>query len=190
MQRIHDEAAQSSREARLRGLLVQALSGDDDAYRTFLGDLAVLLRGYFRRRVFGRPDDVEDLLQECLLAVHNQRHTYDRRQPCTAWVYAIARYKLVDSLRRRGNREVLTDSFDDEIDLLSSAAHDASDARHDLNALLRELPDRQRLPIEWVKIHGLSILEAAQKLGMTESAVKVGIHRGLAALAARFGPAP
>jgi RNA polymerase sigma-70 factor (ECF subfamily) len=46
-------------------------------------------------------------VQETLLAIHNQRHTYDAGQPLTAWVHAIARYKLVDLLRRRAVREAL-----------------------------------------------------------------------------------
>ena len=49
------------------------------------------------------------------------------------------------------------------------------------------VPERQRLPIVHVKIEGLSVAETASLTGMSESAVKVGIHRGLKALAARFG---
>jgi RNA polymerase sigma-70 factor (ECF subfamily) len=173
-----------AREARLRGLLVSGLAGDERAYRVFLTELAAHLRQFLRKRLFHKPDDVEDLVQECLLGVHNQRHTYDAGQPLTAWVHAIARYKLTDHLRRRGDQEVPSDSLDDEIDLFSSAASDAADARHDLARLLDRLPDRQRLPIVRVKIEGLSIAEAAQLTGMSVPAVKVGIHRGLKALAA------
>ena len=180
------EARFSDIENRLRDLLVQALGGDAQAYHGFLKALSAHLRAYFRRRLFQRPDDVEDLVQETLLAVHNQRHTYQTDQPLTAWVHAIARYKLVDLLRARASREALTDPLDDALDLLTSSDADAAVARRDLHHLLDSLPDRQRLPIVYVKLEGLSVVEAAQRTGMSESAIKVGVHRGLKALAARI----
>lgn len=173
-------------ENRLRELLVQGLSGDAASYHGFLKALSAHLRAYFRKRLFQKPDDVEDLVQETLLAVHNQRHTYRSDQPLTAWVHAIARYKLVDLLRSRASREALTDPLDDELELFASSDSDAADARKDLNKLLAGLPERQRLPIVHVKLEGLSVLEAAQLTGMSESAIKIGVHRGLKALAARI----
>jgi RNA polymerase sigma factor (sigma-70 family) len=131
-----------------------------------------------------------DLVQECLLAVHNQRHTYQSDQPLTAWVHAIARYKLIDLLRAKGSREALHQPLDDELAVFAESATDASDARRDLGGLLESLPDRHRLPIVHVKLHGLSIAEAARATGMSESAVKVGIHRGLKALALQASRRP
>jgi RNA polymerase sigma-70 factor (ECF subfamily) len=142
------------------------------------------LRAFLRKRMGGMPDEVEDLVQECLLAVHLQRHTYDPAQPLTAWLHAIAKYKLVDLLRRRGRRELVTDPLDEETDVLASSETDAADARRDVNELLAQLPDRQRLPIVHMKLEGRSVVETAHLTGMSESAVKVGVHRGLKALAA------
>jgi len=173
-------------ETSLRNLLLQGLAGEASAYHIFLKELARRLRAYFRKRLDHCPDEVEDLLQETLLAVHNQRHTYDPAQPLTAWVHAIAKYKLVDFWRRRANRERLNDPLDDEVDILSSADSDAAGARRDLHQLLRQLPDRQRLPIIHVKLEGLSVAEAAKVTGMSASAIKVGIHRGLRVLAAKI----
>lgn len=174
-------------ERELHGLLLQGLAGDEAAYRRFLQRLAGHLRAYLGRRLFGWPDDVEDLVQECLLAMHNKRHTYQSDQPLTAWVHAIARYKLIDLLRARAGREALHDPLDDEMPLFATSDHDARDARRDLMGLLQALPDKQRQPIECVKLKGLSVVETARLTGLSESAVKVGIHRGLKALAARFG---
>jgi len=171
-------------EDRLRDLLVRGLAGDAPAYHAFLKDLSAHLRAFLRGRLFRLPDEVEDLVQETLLAVHNQRHTYDAGQPLTAWVHAIARYKLVDLLRRRAGRDALNDPLDDETDLLAATDTEAADARRDLARLLGRLPDRQRLPIVHVKLEGLSVVETARITGMSESAVKVGVHRGLKALAA------
>ena len=125
-------------------------------------------------------------MQETLLAVHNQRQTYRTDQPLTAWLLAIARYKLVDMLRAHASREALTDPLDDELGLFAASDSDAADAKKDLNKLLASLPDRQRLPIVHVKLEGLSVLETAQLTGMSESAIKIGVHRGLKALAAKI----
>jgi RNA polymerase sigma-70 factor, ECF subfamily len=103
--RLQDEVHAWTRanevEARLRGLLLSSLDGDSGAYRIFLQELSALLRGYLRGRLARMPDEIEDLVQETLLAIHNQRHTYDKAQPLTAWVHAIARYKMIDLFRRR-----------------------------------------------------------------------------------------
>ena len=174
----------SAAEDRLRGLLVRGLGGEAQAYHAFLKELSAHLRAFLKGRLARLPDEVEDLVQETLLAVHNQRHTYDADQPLTAWVHAIARYKLVDLLRRRAGRDALTDPLDDEIDVLGVSDVEAANARRDLATLLERLPDRQRVPIVLMKIQGRSVAEAARMAGMSESAVKVGIHRGLKALAA------
>ena len=171
-------------EARLQGLLIRGLDGEAPAYQAFLMEMSTHLRAYFRKRLARLPDEVEDLVQETLLAIHNKRHTYDTHQPLTAWVHAIAKYKLIDLLRRRAGRELLTDPIDDEADFFSTADSEAAEARRDLGKLLEQLPDRQRLPIVHTKLEGLSVTEAAQLTGMSESAIKVGVHRGMKALAA------
>ena len=179
---IHDRLR--ANEDRLRDLLLRGLSGDAAAYHVFLKDLSAHLRAFLRKRLSGLPDEVEDLVQESLLAVHIQRHTYDAGQPLTAWVHAIAKYKLVDLLRRRARRDLLSDPLDEHLDVLAAVDTDAGEARRDLAKLLLRLPDRQRLPIVHTKLQGLSVVEAARVTGMSESAVKVGVHRGLKALAA------
>jgi RNA polymerase sigma-70 factor (ECF subfamily) len=173
-------------EERLRELLVRGLGGDSVAYHAFLRDLSAHLRAFLRRRLAHFPDDIEDLVQESLLAVHNQRHTYDVEQPLTAWVHAIAKYKMVDLVRRRASRDLLTEPLNDENEVFSSADADAAEARGDVAKLLEELPDRQRLPIVYMKLQGLSVVETARITGMSASAVKVGVHRGLKALAAKI----
>lgn len=183
MARTDRKATLDAKETRLRALLIEALAGDAPAYRAFLAELAAHLRQFLRRRFHERPDDIEDLVQECLIAVHDKRHTYDASQPLTPWLHAIARYKLADHLRR-ARIEVASDDVEEVIDILAEGANDAADAKRDVAKLLGRLPEKQRLPIVHVKIEGLSIAEAAGISGMSISAVKVGIHRGLKALAA------
>lgn len=182
--------ARDDPELLLHGLFMRGLAGDAAAYRSFLQRLGAHLRAYLRRRLFGWPDDVEDLVQECLLAMHNQRHTYQRDQPLTAWVHAIARYKTVDLLRSKAGREDLHQPLDDELQVFAESATEASDARRDLLGLLDTLPAQQRRCIVHLKLEGLSVAETARQAGLSESAVKVSVHRGLKALAARFRSKP
>lgn len=164
---------------------MRAAAGDALAYQTFLSELSRHLRGFLRKRIPQLSDDVEDLVQEILLAVHNGRHTYRPDEPLTAWVHAIARYKLTDFFRARARRESLNDPLDDHAELFAVPDDAPSQARRDLGKLLDQLPDKQRLPIVHVKLQGLSVSETAKLTGLSESAVKVGVHRGLKALAAR-----
>ena len=157
-------------EERLRSLMLQSLAGDAAVYRIFLDELTARLRAYLRKRLGDFPDEVEDLLQELLLAVHNKRHTYDPKQPLTAWVHAIARYKLVDLLRRRSRGDVLADPLDEDDQVFATTANDAAEAQYDVAKLLRELPDRQRLPILYVKIEGASVTDTAP--GRTPKALR------------------
>ncbi len=172
-------------EDELRALLLLAVTGNNPAYAGFLTRSSVHLRAYFRRRLAAFPDDVEDLVQETLLALHNQRHTYRPSERLTPWLYAIARYKLVDSHRLHAKRRATEIPIDDDMDdsALFEGESAAAEARRDLHKLLDTLPDRHRLPIVQVKVEGKSVAEAALHLGMSESAVKIGIHRGLKLLA-------
>jgi len=171
-------------ESELKPLWLRAQSGDEAAYRQALGLLAGRLRGYLRRRLAAYPDEVEDLVQETLLALHLQRGTYDPSLPVSAWALAIARHKWVDLWRRRGRREGLNDSIDDVDEGLLATAADDGDARRDLVTLLDDLPAAQRDAIVLTKIEGLSVAEAASRTGASVAAIKVQVHRGLKRLAA------
>jgi len=171
-------------ESSLKPLWLRAQAGEDAAYRRCLTLLAARLRAYLRRRLSAFPDEVEDLVQETLLAMHLQRGTYDASLPVSAWVLAIARHKLVDLWRRRGRQQALHDPIDDvDEGLLAQNQPEAGSAR-DLGILLAELPQAQRDAIVLTKIEGLSVAEASARTGASESAIKVQVHRGLKKLAA------
>jgi RNA polymerase sigma-70 factor, ECF subfamily len=183
------DAFPRARETELRSLMTAGLEGDARAYRKLLAQLTAHLRAYFRRRfafIGQGPTEAEDLLQEVLLAVHTRRGTYDRLQPFTPWVHAIARYKFVDHLRRTKSsiRDVPVESAEE---LISGNDLGAVESRLDLDRLLSRISFAARQAIRCVKLEGLSIREAAARCGMSESAVKVAVHRGLKALTARIG---
>lgn len=178
------DASPGDFESALKPLWLRAQSGDEVAYRQCLQQLAARLRGYLRRRLSAFPDEVEDLVQETLLALHLQRGTYDPALAVSAWAVAIARHKLVDLWRRRGRRDNLHDAIDDVDERLLAAEPDDPGARRDLQTLLLELPEAQRQAIVLTKLEGLSVAEAAARTGASESAIKVQVHRGLKRLAA------
>jgi len=163
--------------------MLEGLNGDAPAHARLLKLLSERLRAYFGRRLSASPDDVEDLVQETLLAVHLRRATYDLAQPFTAWAHAIARYKLIDHWRRCKIRA--TAPLDDVADFLASDPVD-TDAGLDLTRVLATLPARQRALVEDVKVQGLSLSEAGLRGGLSEGAAKVALHRALKQLAERL----
>jgi RNA polymerase sigma-70 factor (ECF subfamily) len=173
-------------EGELSGLMRAALDGDKAAYRTLLDRLSQHLRAYYRGKLarIGRSQtEAEDLVQDTLLAIHTRQHTYDTGEPFTPWVQAIARYKLIDHLRR--NRVSMADvPIEDAGDFEARDDHAGAESAHDLDRLLAGLPEKMRRAIRFVKLDGLSVAEAAQRCGMSESAIKVSVHRGIKAMAA------
>ncbi len=172
-------------ETELKAMMLAGLAGDSSQYRGLLDRLSRHLRAYFSVRLSraDRPTtDAEDLVQEALLAIHTHRDTYDPGQPFTPWVHAIARYKLIDHLRRSRGPAAQLSLEDSEALVAENDDRSGIESAFDLNTLLSQLPDKMQRPIRCVKIEGLSIAEAARRLGMSESSVKVNIHRGLKAL--------
>ena len=162
----------------------RALDGDREAYRRFLHDVTPVVRGIVRARLGTRGrDDVEDVVQETLLALHAKRHTWRRDRPVLPWLYAIARHKTVDRLR--GERRVGT-----EVGLEHAEAHAADDAVEaeeeamDVERAVSLLEGRSRQVVRAIGIEGVSVAETGKKLGMSENAVRVAFHRGLTRLVA------
>lgn len=169
-------------EDQLKAWMVAGLNGDAASHTALLRALVPLVRQFYLRRL-GDTDDIEDLVQDTLIAVHTRRITYDRDRPFTAWLFAVARYKMIDHFRRARP----TCSIDDlEQILISEGFEDEVNARMDIDQLLDTLPARQSQLIRDTRIDGHSIAETARASRRGESDVKVSIHRGLKALAARI----
>jgi RNA polymerase sigma-70 factor (ECF subfamily) len=156
-------------------LMAAAQNGDAMAYDQLLTEVDGWLHRYYARRL--PAPMIDDAAQDALIAVHEKRHTYNPSRPFGPWLAAIARYKWIDRLRARKNAspEALSElATGDHAGAISSAAV--------LNQLLGSLKPAQSEAIRMVKIHGLSIAEAATRSGQSVSLVKVNIHRGLARL--------
>ncbi len=166
-------------EATLARLMVASQNGDKSAYNVLLSEAGLWLERYFRRRV--PPHQLDDLVQDVLLALHNKRATWDKTRPFLPWLAAIARYRWVDHLRKVYKHE--SDLLEDN-DAIEESDEEAIAARVSLERLFIHLPNKQAEVIELVKIEGHSIREAAERTGQSESLVKVNIHRGLKKLSA------
>jgi len=174
-------------EAELRAWMTDGLDGDAAAHAALLRALVPLLHSFYRRRLRGAEADVEDLVQETLISVHTRRTSYDRERPFTAWLYAIARYRMIDHFRRR---KVNVPIEDVEAILVAEGFEDTSSARMDVDNLLATLSPKQAQSIRDTHIEGLSVAEAAARAGIGESDVKISVHRGFKALAARLKGEP
>jgi RNA polymerase sigma-70 factor (ECF subfamily) len=170
-------------ETQLKAWMTEGLDGDAVAHAALLRALVPLLRSFYRRRLRGADDDVEDLVQETLIAVHTRRASYDRERPFTAWLYAVARYRMIDHLRRQ---RVSVSIEDVEAILVAEGFEAASNAQMDVDRLLSGLPPKQARAIRDTHIDGLSIAEAASGADIGESDVKISVHRGLKRLTARI----
>ncbi|MGY4396830.1 RNA polymerase sigma factor (sigma-70 family) [Sphingomonas sp. UYAg733] len=171
-------------EDQLRVMMIGGLDGDSGAYTALLGALVPMLRSFFGRRLRGATDDVEDLVQETMMAIHTRRATYDRTRPFAAWAYAIARYKMIDHFRR--SRTTISIEGLEDI-LVAEGFEDACSARMDVARLLEGVSPKQARAIRDTKIDGLTVSEASERGGLSEADVKVSVHRGLQAIARRLG---
>jgi RNA polymerase sigma-70 factor (ECF subfamily) len=167
-------------EEELRALMISGLDGNAADHAALLRALVPLLTGFYRRRA--NDGDVDDLVQDTLIAVHTRRGTYDRVRPFTAWLFAIARYKLIDHFRR--NRRTVPMEGLEEI-LVTEGFEDKSGARMDVDQLLEILPEKQARMIRATRIDGMSVAEVAERDQIGESDVKISVHRGLKRLISR-----
>jgi RNA polymerase sigma-70 factor, ECF subfamily len=161
-----------------------ALAGDENVYRRLLEEIGrsvrAMARGAFARSRLGDAD-VEDVVQETLLAIHLKRDTWDGGMKLGPWVGAIARHKIIDAMRRRGARQFAPiEDFEEIIPTPEGDdPHDLSDA----DRLINGLPARQQDIVRSISLQGQSIAATAARLSMSEGAVRVALHRALKSLA-------
>jgi RNA polymerase sigma-70 factor, ECF subfamily len=167
-------------------LMQRAQAGDSRAYATLLQKTATLLRPFLTKRLlFG--SDVDDVLQEILLSLHKARHTYDGQRPYLPWLYAIAKFRLQDYLRVH-----YADPLKQAIDLadleheLSADVTETGLTYESIHAEVQKLPEKQAMIVQLMHQQGYTAKEVAEKIGMTESAVKVAAHRAYKILNTRL----
>lgn len=179
--------AEGAADEKWAGMMRAAIAGDEAVYRRLLEEIGRWVRG-MARGAFSRAGvgdaDVEDVVQETLLAIHLKRHTWDGGMRLAPWVGAIARHKSIDAMRRRGARR-FEPIEDYEAVLAAPQAEDPHD-RSDAERLMQKLAPRQRDIVKSISLEGQSIAATAERLSMTQVAVRVALHRSLKALAAAW----
>jgi len=181
----------SSTEERLSQMMVQSQLGDRCVYEALLSEASLLLKRFVRKRVFD-PILLEDVVQEVLISLHKARHTYDPTRKFLPWMYAMAAFRVTDFLRKLGRtrtREIGDLDFDKimSIEPVSDPRIGSEQYSEKMNEALTALSPKQKKIIELLKVDELSIKEIANRLGMSESAVKVTAHRGYKSLRQAFG---
>jgi len=175
------------RQQEWSSLMRAALDGDAQAYHRLLASLTPVLRTTTRRqcRDAGLDEgDAEDIVQVILLTIHLKRESWDVDRPVGPWIMAIARNKIIDAFRRRGNRQAV--AIDDLADMLVAEGDDDAMDRRDLDRLLEKLGERQRDLVKSLSVEGRSVQETAERLRMSEGAVRVSLHRAIKTLAAMY----
>jgi RNA polymerase sigma-70 factor (ECF subfamily) len=170
-------------------LLARANAGDGVAFGRFLTAVTPTLRAVIRARGAALPrDQHEDILQEVLLAIHLKRTTWREGSPVRPWLYAVARYKVVDAFRRRGTAVHLP--IDDFEDILPEEAAPVPMAARDAETMLGQIDARSAALVRAVALDGQSAEAAGEGLGLTAGAARVALHRAmkrLSAIAERMG---
>jgi len=177
----------AAREAQWSAWMRASLTGDAGAYRMLLEALAPVLRQMAKAglaRAGAGNADAEDVVQEILLAIHLKRATWMADQPFTPWLNAIARHKLIDALRRRGRRSEVP--VEDLIETLPDKTETAETSPAELSRLVDRLDGKSHAVVRAISLDGASVRDAAAKLGMSEGAVRVALHRGLRKLAVMY----
>lgn len=165
------------------GMLRDALAGDEARYRCFLEAITPSLRRLVQVRAGGMgAADCEDIVQDTLLAIHLKRHTWRADEPVRPWLFAIARYKIVDAFRARGRRVAV--DIADFAETLPAPAQDDPTEAGDIARVIGHLDPRSAQIVRAIGLEGAGIAETGARLGMSEGAVRVALHRGLKKLAA------
>lgn len=169
-------------EQRWSALMVSAQLGDESDYKRLLTELSNVINHYLRSR-FGRHHFIEDCVQDCLIAIHQARHSYDSRRLFRPWLFAIVRHKAIDTLRRQKSYQHLLDQ-QFQNGQLHTEAQPCQKIENSMiqGSLIEALAPNYREAITLTKIIGLSTVEAASKLSISESALKVRVHRAMSRL--------
>jgi RNA polymerase sigma factor (sigma-70 family) len=181
------ERAPDEFERQLSDWMQSAQAGDAVAYQNLLSTIQPKIRAIVRGKIHEEAA-AEDVVQNTLLSIHRGRSTYRAERPFGPWMRAIVRNSIIDHFRerkRRGDREIelVVEEWPDE----SSAAEVGGDQlAPELAAALASLPEAQRVAVTLVQVKGLSVAEAALRVGVSPGALKVRAHRGYRAMRKRL----
>jgi len=165
-------------EQRWSSLMVAAQCGNEGDYEQLLSELCAFIQGYLRSRI-GAHQSLDDWVQDIIIAIHQGRHTYNPKRPIRPWLFAIIRHQTIDGIRRQNSYQRMIDK---QVEHAACTKHDVdgvTDIPITEGSLFKALKPQHREAVSLTKIMGLSSKEAAAKLGISETTLKVRVHRGI-----------
>lgn len=162
-------------------LMSRAQDGDSAAYALLLNGITPYLRSIALRYVY-RSEDAEDVVQDILMSIHSARRTYDPQRPFAPWITAIARARSIDYVRRHirtSDREIDIEPFNETYEAPDTNSYERVAQSQEVRDAVATLPAGQQKAIELLKFKELSLKEASAETGISVSALKVAVHRGM-----------
>ena len=161
-----------------------AQAGDANAYAQLLADVALRMRRLVRRRApWLSPEDVEDLVQDILLSLHQARATWDPARPFLPWMVAIARARMADNARRYARRAAIalevSDLAETFCDIPKNHSAETVVNLMSVREVMRDLTPAEKQAVELLRLREMSLKEAAEASGSTVAALKVAMHRAM-----------
>lgn len=177
----------TEREQKLKALMLRSLEGDQEAYKRLLEQVSQMLQAYLMKHMspaYRTPQRVEDMVQDILLAIDQKKASYRTEMALLPWIYAIARYRLIDSVRANSRRIELTaiendDDFERAVFKAWRATQESPTVDLDAEEILGDLSERQKKVLIMAKVEELPLKEVADQMKMSISAVKVTVHRAI-----------
>jgi RNA polymerase sigma factor (sigma-70 family) len=152
-------------------------AGDPRAVEDVYEALGPRVLSYLRRRV--PYDEAEDVLQRVLFEVWRSRDRFDPDRSLEAWVFAIARKRAIDHLRRPHHVTVPIELVRDLADADGREAADSLVWAREVRRCLDRLPAEQREVLQLAYFGGRTQVEIAEQLGLPLGTVKARMFRGL-----------
>jgi RNA polymerase sigma-70 factor, ECF subfamily len=185
----------STQEERWAEAMRAARRGDAAAYRTLLGEISAALRRVVSARLARMglgTAETEDIVQDELIGIHTQGHSWDETRPFLPWLYAVVHYKVTDAARRLGRdaRRQLHVEPEDWETLFAAPEVDLDRATVDIGRHLDALPAGQRAVVHALAVEGVEVRAAARRFNTSEGTIRMTLHRALARIAAAAEAAP
>lgn len=157
-------------------------AGDPSAFEGIVERWQNRLLNFFYRAT-GNQADAEDLAQETFVELYRAAHRYKEQGSFQAFVFTLARRRLIDNYRKRSRRPL---EFVDPAANLMQSQSEVSDHRAEIeeafHRAIADLSENHRNAILMRQQQELSYEEIAQALEASVSAVKTWIHRARAHL--------
>ena len=154
-----------------------AAEGDTASFESLVDRWQTRLLGFFYRQL-GNRVDAEDLTQETFVHLYRALPRYESRNTFNAYLFTLARRRLIDHQRRRARRPLeYIDPNDWPLQQEAAPKNCTAEIERAFHRALQDLPVKQRQAILLLQQQNLSYDEIAQVMDSSVASVKTSIHR-------------